>query len=135
MKWRDMAEVSREQHPNSQPQEGCCYVNDRGDMTVALVDTRDPALGWAVWYVGGPTMRLCSSIPLQRALSAMALAELLGVGIRGVALFMRARKVVAAVLRNEQAIAAKERARRRRPGIVVPFEDIQAAAAAKREAE
>lgn len=133
MKWRDMAEVSRERHPDAQPTEGCCYINDRGDMTVAMVDTRDPVLGWAVWYVGGPTMRIAQSIPLTSAAQAMVLAELLSLAIRGVGLFMRVRKVARAVWRNEEAALAEQLAGRRRPGVIIPFEEARAAAAARRE--
>lgn len=103
MKWHDMAERSRELHPESRPMPGSCFRSDCERFTVALVNA-DPAQGWAIWYIGGPTMRLLASVPLARASQGMALAQLLGTAIRGVALVMRVRSLVRAARAAAQVV-------------------------------
>ena len=105
MKWQDMAEISSELHPDTHPQPGCCYRSDDGRFTVALVDAEDPAKGWALWCLGGPTMRLLPSVMLTRASQGMALAQLLGAVVRGVAFVQRLRRLRSVFVE----VATKER--------------------------
>lgn len=102
--WRDLADVVSQTNPDATPARGMCFISDDNLWTVARVDIRDPAKGWAVWM---GQRRVGEHILLRDEDVAKVFARLAMVPVRGISRVLRSIGLMRATALALMGVAAR----------------------------